>query len=631
MKNRTKKVLCLILIAVLALTSGCTLPGAYWTQGEIPESSEGEDLTIGEAVDNVFSLNSNAKYSFNPLIATNHSNQLICCLVYENMIELDNNFDVIPNVVTEWECNDAGTTWYLTIDTSHTFSDGSPVTSKDLRYSLDRAVSSDRYAGRFTTYLGASQDGEDKLVVTVSVGDSQFIKLLNIPIIQYGSYDEKFPIGSGPYMYNISDVVTKTKIAQYGQKDGSGEETTAEGESTPKPEEPEEPMTAEIDGVVVNTVSESSIPSDSAKILMDSKEVNGYTLKTYKVVNYLEPNPHFASAATLPLSRVNVYSYTDAGDIIDTFESSKIDVVINDPSSYTNLGYATTNEIHRYSTTNMHFVGFNQERTVGQMSGFRFAMQYAFNRAALVDLLNNNAVASAIPMYPTCADFPVDLDNALEYDLEKCKTILANTGIRDYDEDGWCEWMNGGSTIDVQFILCSDSSAKAGVVNRFKEDMATIGIKVTVRELTWDDYYDALTDYERYTEEQLKDEDFKPIEYDMYYAEVKLRNNFDLTQLLQERTEDNAASNINFTHSMGNGYETYLYNYLSSGNATRKSNYRAFAEYVLTNLAQFVVIGFEKQQLITHRQAIRGVNPNMGNPLYGFKDWTIMFKEETSK
>ena len=569
MRNTGKKILCLLLAVAMLAISGCTLPGTNLAMDEVPESTEGKDLTMGKAADDIFSLNINRKYSFNPLIATNHSNQLVCALVYENVVEVDNNFNVIPCVASEWECNDSATSWLLTIDNTRTFHDGTPVTARDVRYSIDRAVSSDRYLGRFSTYQGAAQDGDDKLYITLGVGDTQFIKLLNIPVIKYGTYDEKFPTGSGPYTYSFEEIP---------------EETDEEG----------------------NVVQEAS----------------------QKLISLVGFEGH-ADYATLPVDTVYLKEYTEAGDIINAFEDSYIDVVINDPSSYTNLGYASTNEIHTYATTNMHYVCFNQETRLGAMSGFRYAMQYAFNRAYLETLLNGNAVATAIPMYPTCAEYPSDLNSALSYNLERCKIILENNGIRDYDEDGFMEIMNGNDEdLVINFILCSDSSAKAGVVNRFAADMLTIGIKVNVQALTWTDYYNALTDYENLTKEQLEDEDFKEVEFDMYYAEVKLRNNFDITQLLQERGDNNRGSCINYSHSFGNGYETYLYNYLASGDSSRKNNYRAFAEYVLTNAAHLVVIGFEKQQIISHRQAIRGIDANMGNPLYNFQHWTIILKQE---
>lgn len=569
-----KRIIALILTICTLLLSGCTLPGAYWTQGEIPESTEGQDLSMGDAADNVFSLNCYRKYSFNPIIATNHSNQLICALVYENMVELDNDFNVIPNVVTEWKCSDDATVWYLKIDTSRTFHDGSPVTAKDLRYSLDRSINSDRFAGRFRYYGGCSANGDEELQVMLSVGDTQFIKLLNIPIIKYGTYDDKYPQGSGPYDYVYEEVVVSTP-------------EPADGEDGTNQEKKEEKV-----------------------------EQKAIALQAYK------GHPDYAK---LPLDTIYLKEYSEAADIINAFEDSYIDVVINDPSSYTNLGYASTNETHTYATTNMHYIAFNEESDIAVLPGFRYAMQFAFDRAYLEDLLQNNAVASAVPMYPTCAEYPDALNTSLAYNLERCKTILFNNGFSDPDEDGVLEYL--GAEVEINFILCSDSSAKAGIANRFAADMATIGLNINIQELTWTDYYNALTDYENLTKEQKQDEDFEEIEWDMYYGETKVRNTFDITELLAERTEKNTYSSINFSHSKDNGFETYMYNYLGSSDSSRAANYAALAEYILTNRACLVIIGFEKQQLITHRAAIRGVNPNMGNPLYDFANWQIQFNE----
>ena len=564
-----KKFICLLLAASVLFSAGCTLPGTGIQSDEIPDSTEGKDLTMSDAADNVFSLNCNTNYSFNPLIATNHSNQLVCSLVYENMVELDNNFEVIPNVITEWSYSDDAATWTFKIDTTKTFHDGTPVTAKDLRYSLDKAINSDRFSGRFRYYGGGSQQSDDTLNVYLTAGATQFIKLLNIPVIKYGTYDEKFPTGSGPYSFVLETVedepATETKAA-----------------------------------------------------------------KTHQHPLRLEAYSGYAGYEDLPVDTVYLKEYTDAETIIDAFEDSLIDAVINDPSSYTNLGYAATNEIRTYATTNMHYVAFNQESDIAANAGFRYAMQFAFDRAYLEDLLNGNAVAASVPMYPTCADYPETLASNLEYNLETCRRILENNGIQDYDDDGWLEYMNAGQDIEIKLILCSDSSAKAGIANRFASDMASIGLKVTVSELTWTDYYNAITDYVNLTKEQKEDEDFEEIEYDMYYAEVKLRNDFDISELLMPN-DDNHWGSINYTHSSDTGYETYIYNYLASGDQSRKQNYYSFAEYILTTNPFFTVIGFEKQQLITHRGAVKGVDPNIGNPLYNFINWEILFNEEESE
>ena len=74
---KMKRTIAFFLALMLVMLSGCKLPGTELALEEVPESTEGEDLTMGAAADNVFSLNMNTKYSFNPLIATNHSNQLV--------------------------------------------------------------------------------------------------------------------------------------------------------------------------------------------------------------------------------------------------------------------------------------------------------------------------------------------------------------------------------------------------------------------------------------------------------------------------------------------------------------------------------------------------------------------------
>ena len=77
-------------------------------------TSAGKELGQTVAADDIFTLNCNKGYSMNPLIATNTNNQLVCCLVYENIVEVDNSFEVQPNVVSEWTTED-GSSWTLKV------------------------------------------------------------------------------------------------------------------------------------------------------------------------------------------------------------------------------------------------------------------------------------------------------------------------------------------------------------------------------------------------------------------------------------------------------------------------------------------------------------------------------------
>ena len=522
----TRRNLCLLLCLALLLLSGCGGSAATDPTSLIPASTKGKDVTRARAADSDFSLNYNENYSLNPILATNHSNQLVCDLVYENMVELDDNFNVIPNVLDEGLPNDTATYWIFNIEPGHVFHDGTPVTGADIRYSLERAVATqDRFRGRFASYQGSGYD-EAHFYVTLGIGDTQFAKLLNIPIIKSGTMDEKPPIGSGPYTFN--------------------EEHTE---------------------------------------LVAFEGYPGY--------------------ADLPIDRIKLVTYSTADEILSNFEDGVIDAVTNDPSSYTNIGYSSSNEIRNFNTTNLHYIMFNEEGLLGRYSGFRQAMLYAFDRQNFANnFMHGNAVAAAVPMHPACADFPADYASALSYNLDTCRIVLENAGIRDYDDDGMLEYMSGtAQDIDVNFIVCSDSSAKTGVARRFAADMESIGLKVTVRELTWEEFLTALEEGD----------------FDMYYGEVKLRNNFDLTELLDP------DSSLNYSRSMDTGYVAMINNYLSCAAAQRSAVYQQLCEYINTNGA-LISIGFESQQLIVHRGVIRGLAPNAGNPFYDFQHWEIMLK-----
>ena len=538
--KQIKRILLLLLTAAMLLSlTGCAGTKINWN--EVPDSTGGKDVKRAVGLDKVFSLNSNPRYSFNPMVATNHANQLICDLVYDNMVELNNNFEVVPNVILDWKCNEEGTLWTFTIDTERKFSDGDPVTPADLCYSMGMCINADRFKGRFSSYQGASPMGEDQFQVTLGIGDTQLIKLMNLPIIKRGTYDTKDgvrPIGSGPYCYNE-----------------------------------------------------------------DNTE--------------LHANEYYPDYKTLPVDTIYIKAYTNAADTIAAYEDSYLDVVVNDPSSYSSLGYASTNEIHTYATTNMHYVAFNEESMLGRYSYFRVAMQYAFDRAYLEELLDGNAVASPVPMVPTCRDYPQQLASVLEFNLATCKRVLEGAGVQDYDEDGMLEFMSGSpQEINLNFVICADSAAKSGVANKFREDMASIGLQVTVHELTWENYKKAL-------EEGVVQVGNKELTMDMYYGEVQLRANFDLTELLQTRTEKNANTNINFTNSNDASIEGWINQYLQANDAARTSAYYQLAEYITRSVGSLVTIGFERQQIITHRGVCKGIDANAGNPLYNFANWTI--------
>ena len=537
LKRWTAAVCALLLLLCLA---GCAGTGRKTKNEGIPESTGGKDVEKADAVDHVFSMNSHPKYSFRPTVATNHANQLVCDLIYENMLELDDNFNVIEGsgIITSWSVTPDGKSWTFMIDQDHIFHDGSPVTGNDLRLSLENAIHSDRFQGRFASIQGVGYD-KDRMVVVLGLPDTQFYKLLNIPVCKAGTFGDDHPIGSGPYTWD---------------------------------------------------------PEEENKLIA----FEGY--------------PGYED---LPVKEIYVVQMTEAADILSAFEDGLIDVVVNDPSSITNLGYASTNEKRSFYTTNFHFIAFNEETTLGRYSNVRSALSYAVDRDYFEELTKGNGVGTPIPMVPTVDIYPTAMANSHGYDMERCLRILNNYGITDFDDDGRLELAAGSAQeMDMVMIVPADSSVKAGVAHRLADTLAEIGFTIRVRELSWDEYIQALED--GFITE--KNEEKTP--FDIFYGEVKLRNNFDLTELLQVRTEDNKDTNINFTRSTDRTFENYISAYLSASESNRAQKYEELCQYLL-DTGSLISVGFEKQEIFTHRGVVKGVDPNAGNPMYNFENWEI--------
>jgi len=75
-------------------------------------------------------------------------------LIYEPLVRLDANLQVVPAVAQSWEFSGDGKTLTFKLDPKAKFHDGSPVTAEDVKWSLERAIA----AGGFPAIqMGASE------------------------------------------------------------------------------------------------------------------------------------------------------------------------------------------------------------------------------------------------------------------------------------------------------------------------------------------------------------------------------------------------------------------------------------------------------------------------------------------
>jgi len=191
--------LCLAALLLLSLFAGCGQTGET-DEAPIPEDAGTQtDETEYYKTDNVFSLNCNKEYSFNPYTTTNASNILCTQAMYDTLFAVDDAFACSPNLVLRYETED-GIHWSFYVDTTVKFWDGTTLTATDAVYSLQRAMRSPQFSARFKCIFGVSPMDESLFIVTLNYADMQFPALLDIPVIKNGTIEDFAPMGTGPYM-----------------------------------------------------------------------------------------------------------------------------------------------------------------------------------------------------------------------------------------------------------------------------------------------------------------------------------------------------------------------------------------------------------------------------------------------
>ena len=95
----------------------------------------GQTLTFAGAADDVFSLSLDYEESLNPVKTQSTLNQLVDCLVYDRLFEVDENFNVTSRILSDWyysKNEDSAGVWVLKVREGIQMHDGSTLTAQDV-------------------------------------------------------------------------------------------------------------------------------------------------------------------------------------------------------------------------------------------------------------------------------------------------------------------------------------------------------------------------------------------------------------------------------------------------------------------------------------------------------------------
>ena len=189
-----KKYLSLVLLVLCLLLAGCTgEPEPEPTPTPTPSAAPSEAAE--------FALACYPEGGFHPITGGNRTNLSLGRLIYEGLYVLDQQFQPQEQLCAGSVQSADGLSWTFTLRAGVTFSDGSPLTTGEVKASLDLARTSTLYAARLSDITQVTAE-EGTVTVSLSRPNGGLPALLDIPIVkETGSV----PLGTGPYVLSQSE------------------------------------------------------------------------------------------------------------------------------------------------------------------------------------------------------------------------------------------------------------------------------------------------------------------------------------------------------------------------------------------------------------------------------------------
>lgn len=188
-------------------------------------------------------------------------------------------------------------------------------------------------------------------------------------------------------------------------------------------------------------------------------------------------------------------------DVRDSFEFGTTNLVLADPNSAASVGYRCDYELWNCNTTVMQYLGFNTIRGAFSNRELRKALTWLIDRDEIcARIYNGFAVGTSLPCSPFSAIYDETLAGRYAYAPENFSAWRKTSGL--------------AAGTQAELVVWSSDYSRVELANFIADTLAPYGIDIRI----------VAVDYEQY-KSRLKNGNF-----DLFIGEVRLSNDFDLSQ-----------------------------------------------------------------------------------------------------
>lgn len=310
----------------------------------------------------------------------------------------------------------------------------------------------------------------------------------------------------------------------------------------------------------------------------------------------LQAVPNWWQGKNVPAEEILLRPAPSTDDRIAAFDTGRVTLTDTDFTAANALGYSAGYDVWDYPTSAMVYLGFNMWDGPCAEGAVRLAAARCLDREDIAaTVMAGHADAACLPVHPDTEMYDQTLAQSLAYDPEEAARLLDEAG---WTPDGEGRLARYRVPLELKLLVNSENPARCALADKLAAELESLGVTVTVKRLTWENYVHAL----------------ERRDFDLYIAQVKLSANFDPTILLEGR--------LNYGGIADGEMSTILTSYRSAVGTSRTwMSYSLYANLV-TNVP-IAPVCFIRSSVLTQWGRLFGLSPVQGNIFYGMEDWVV--------
>lgn len=460
MNNKRTLLATLTAIMAVAILASCSGGGDAGSTGDVGEPVQGDWAVIHELSD---------PEGLNPMITNDASSSALFNRVYEKLLEQDFETTELYPVLAESRptISDDHLTYTFTLRKGIKFSDGKPLTAKDVVFSykvVKNPLITDGAALRNYYESVANVEAKDDYTVVITMTQPYFLAeyfLGGLWIMPKHVLDPK-SLTDG---YSFAETSSLSKAQA-----NSSIKAFADWYNTPEVKrdvklnigtgpymfdewKTGESITLKRSNTWWNAGKDKWNPAYPEKLF-------------YKVIN-----DRSAAVVALKNGEIDFMEYVPAAKFVEELDTVATPFIRK--ATYKNQIYS--------------YLGFNMSHPILSDKAVRKAMAHCIDRDALIkQVMRSLATPVNSPIYDDRPEYDASI-KGIPYNLNEAKRILAEAGWKDANGDGVLDKViNGKMTpLSLSILVNAGNETREAIAVSFSDELRKVGIKLDVRKLEW--------------------------------------------------------------------------------------------------------------------------------------------------